>query len=101
MALGLSLIFIYMVLAARFESFIHPFTIMASLPVALPFGLLSLVATGFTMNIFSAIGVLMLFGVVKKTQSFRWITRTSSASGAWPATRPCSRRIAPDCGLSS
>ena len=66
MALGLSLIFIYMVLAAQFESFIHPFTIMASLPVALPFGLLSLVATGFTMNIFSAIGVLMLFGVVKK-----------------------------------
>ena len=65
-ALGLSLIFIYMVLAAQFESFIHPFTIMASLPVALPFGLLSLVATGFTMNIFSAIGVLMLFGVVKK-----------------------------------
>jgi HAE1 family hydrophobic/amphiphilic exporter-1 len=66
MALGLSLVFIYMVLASQFESFIHPFTIMASLPVALPFGLLSLLLTGFTMNIYSAIGVLMLFGVVKK-----------------------------------
>lgn len=66
MALGLSLIFIYMVLASQFESFVHPFTIMASLPLALPFGLISLLVVGATMNIFSAIGVLMLFGVVKK-----------------------------------
>jgi HAE1 family hydrophobic/amphiphilic exporter-1 len=65
-ALGLSLVFIYMVLAAQFESFVHPFTIMASVPLAMPFGLLSLLATGFTMNIYSAIGILMLFGVVKK-----------------------------------
>jgi HAE1 family hydrophobic/amphiphilic exporter-1 len=66
LALGLALIFIYMVLAAQFESFVHPFTIMASLPLAMPFGLLSLLAAGFTMNIYSAIGILMLFGVVKK-----------------------------------
>jgi len=66
MALGLSLIFIYMVLAAQFESFVHPFTIMMSLPLAMPFGLVSLVVGGYTMNIFSAIGILMLFGVVKK-----------------------------------
>jgi len=66
LALGLSLIFIYMVLAAQFESFVHPFTIMASLPLAMPFGLLSLLVAGYTMNIFSAIGILLLFGVVSK-----------------------------------
>jgi len=65
-ALSLSLIFIYMVLASQFESFAHPFTIMASLPLSLPFGILSLLVTQYTMNIFSAIGILMLFGVVKK-----------------------------------
>ena len=65
-ALGLSLVFIYMVLAAQFESFVHPLTIMAALPLSLPFGLLSLFLVGKTLNIYSAIGIMMLFGVVKK-----------------------------------
>ncbi|MEP7305547.1 MAG: efflux RND transporter permease subunit [Acidobacteriota bacterium] len=65
-ALVLSIAFIYMVLASQFNSFIHPLTIMTSLPLSLPAGLLALMAFGKTINVYSAIGLMMLFGIVKK-----------------------------------
>ena len=65
-ALVLAVIFIYMVLASQFNSFIHPLTIMTALPLSLPAGLLALMAFGMTINVYSAIGLMMLFGVVKK-----------------------------------
>src|SRR3954451_25149931 len=65
-AMVLAVIFIYMVLASQFNSFIHPLTIMTSLPLALPAGLLALMAFGMTVNVYSAIGLMMLFGIVKK-----------------------------------
>ncbi|MGV7209569.1 efflux RND transporter permease subunit [Oxalobacteraceae bacterium A2-2] len=65
-ALGVAVIFIYLVLASQFGSFLQPVAIMMSLPLSLIGVLVALLATGSTLNVFSVIGFIMLMGLVTK-----------------------------------
>ncbi len=65
-ALGMAVIFIYLILASQFGSFLQPIAIMASLPLSLIGVFLALLITGSTLNIFSIIGFIMLMGLVTK-----------------------------------
>ena len=65
-AFGVAMVFMYMILAAQFEHFVHPIAIMMAVPLSLPFALLTMILLNEPLNVFALFGLFMLFGIVKK-----------------------------------
>lgn len=98
-AFVLGITFAWMILAAQFNSFIHPFTVLSILPLAIAGAAFSLIVGGFSLNIFSFIGVLLLMGLVKKNSiilvDYAERGRAAGLSAGWAILRAGSVRLRP------
>jgi HAE1 family hydrophobic/amphiphilic exporter-1 len=99
MAIGLASIFVNMVLAAQFESFVQPIIIMTVLPLSVPFALFTIWGTGRTLNLWSALGILLLFGIVKKNSilqvDYTNVLRSRGVPVAQALEEACRTRLRP------
>src|SRR5471030_478839 len=99
LAIGLAMIFVYMVLASQFESFIQPIVIMLVLPISVPFALFTLWATHRTLNLWSALGMLLLLGIVKKNSILQVDYANTLRAGGMPLreaiVEACRTRLRP------
>ena len=96
----LAFVFMYMILAAQFESLVHPVSILSALPLTLPFAVLSLILLRTSLDIFAMLGLFMLFGIVKKNGILQVDYTNQLRAAGLSATRPSWKPTAPACGRS-
>jgi HAE1 family hydrophobic/amphiphilic exporter-1 len=97
-ALAMAIIFIYMILASQFKSFLQPLALMTSLPLTLIGVVLALLMFGSTLSMFSVIGIVMLMGLVTKNAILLVDFAIRMRERAWSAPRRCC--WPPGCGCA-
>ncbi len=101
LAMGLAIFLVYLVMASQFESFLHPFVIIFTLPLGAIGVILALAVTGHTINVVAIIGAVMLAGIVVNNAIVLIDAVNQRRRAGAPLTRPSPTPASPGCGRSS